>query len=63
MLILFLLVNSANLLEGNCGPLSDTTSSGKLCWANMRRRSPTVCAVVIEDMSYFEPFRMTINHN
>ena len=26
----------------NCGPLSDTTFSGKTCLANMRRSSPTV---------------------
>ena len=29
---------------------SINTSSGKLCWANMRRRSLTVCAVVVEDI-------------
>ena len=31
-LIPFLLINSPNSLEVNCGPLSDTTSSGKQCW-------------------------------
>ena len=33
-LIPFLLINSS---EVNYGPLSDTTSSGKPCWANIRR--------------------------
>ena len=45
-----LCMNSAKSSETNCGPLSDTSSSGKPCWANLRRNSFMVFSVVIQVM-------------
>ena len=46
----FFCMNSANSFETNCGPLSDTTSSGKPCWAKVKRISFMVFTAAVEVM-------------